>query len=280
MVVSFLTRWRLACPAMAAGVGSLTKALLPARVILVALFAMPIVIGGAPAPSWPPATLRDTGLYSDWATKTVARDNLPFSPQYPLWSDGARSPAGCTSRRAHSSTARTPTSGGSPSAPALEGIPLRAPAETRFIERTRAGWQFASLPCGTTTRPRPRSRRSWATSRARRFATASTTDPVADGLPRLSRSRARARAGHDGLADVARSRSERAARRATGPWLARPHGLARAGSCAACRARIDEHAAANRGCRRPRRARRSATSHGTAAAATPAPASWRRWPSR
>ena len=74
---------------MAAGVGLLTKALLPARVILVALFAMPIVIGGAPAPSWPPAALRDTGLYSDWATKTIARDNLPFSPQYPLWSDGA-----------------------------------------------------------------------------------------------------------------------------------------------------------------------------------------------
>ena len=75
---------------MAARVGLLTKALLPACGILVALCAMPIAIGGAPAPSWPPATLRGTGLYSDWATKTIARDNLPFSPQYPLWSDGAK----------------------------------------------------------------------------------------------------------------------------------------------------------------------------------------------
>ncbi len=37
----------------------------------------------------PPATLQETGLYSDWATKTVAPGTLLFSPQYPLWSDGA-----------------------------------------------------------------------------------------------------------------------------------------------------------------------------------------------
>lgn len=37
----------------------------------------------------PPPTLRDTGLYSDFAQHTVATGILEYSPQYPLWSDGA-----------------------------------------------------------------------------------------------------------------------------------------------------------------------------------------------
>lgn len=36
-----------------------------------------------------PAKLSETGLYSDIAAKEIAAANLPFSPQYPLWSDGA-----------------------------------------------------------------------------------------------------------------------------------------------------------------------------------------------
>jgi mono/diheme cytochrome c family protein len=36
-----------------------------------------------------PKRLADTGLYADFATKTVRADNLPFTPQYPLWTDGA-----------------------------------------------------------------------------------------------------------------------------------------------------------------------------------------------
>lgn len=37
----------------------------------------------------PPPRLADTGLYADFETRTVAPDVLPFSPQYPLWTDGA-----------------------------------------------------------------------------------------------------------------------------------------------------------------------------------------------
>ncbi len=37
----------------------------------------------------PKANLSATGLYSDIATKKIAADNKPFSPQYPLWTDGA-----------------------------------------------------------------------------------------------------------------------------------------------------------------------------------------------
>jgi hypothetical protein len=37
----------------------------------------------------PPQHLRDTGLYSDFRQHVVASGNLEYSPQYPLWTDGA-----------------------------------------------------------------------------------------------------------------------------------------------------------------------------------------------
>ncbi len=36
-----------------------------------------------------PPDLRSTSLYADFATKTIAPGNMAYSPQYPLWSDGA-----------------------------------------------------------------------------------------------------------------------------------------------------------------------------------------------
>jgi hypothetical protein len=75
---------------------------------LIALFkrgraaaALAFLIGGAavwsipPAPKLspsvaaPPLLLRETGLYSDFALRTVDPRNMSYSPQYPLWSDGA-----------------------------------------------------------------------------------------------------------------------------------------------------------------------------------------------
>jgi cytochrome c553 len=46
----------------------------------------------APAPDTPPlpARLSETGLYEASTSGRVAPENRPFSPQYPLWSDGAR----------------------------------------------------------------------------------------------------------------------------------------------------------------------------------------------
>jgi len=41
------------------------------------------------SPSKPPQTLQETGLYSDFATLQVDPRHLAFSPQYPLWTDGA-----------------------------------------------------------------------------------------------------------------------------------------------------------------------------------------------
>ncbi len=38
----------------------------------------------------PPTHLRDTGLYEPGSANQVRAENLPFTPQYPLWSDGTR----------------------------------------------------------------------------------------------------------------------------------------------------------------------------------------------
>jgi hypothetical protein len=40
-------------------------------------------------PSAPPRLLSETGLYAGRGTTTIDPRNRPFSPQYPLWSDGA-----------------------------------------------------------------------------------------------------------------------------------------------------------------------------------------------
>jgi hypothetical protein len=37
-----------------------------------------------------PGELSQTGLYSDFASRTISPRNLAYSPQYPLWSDGAQ----------------------------------------------------------------------------------------------------------------------------------------------------------------------------------------------
>ena len=59
-------------------------------VILFPLLLLGTLIGDPRSNRTPPANLSETGLYSDIATKTIASTNLMFSPQYPLWSDGAK----------------------------------------------------------------------------------------------------------------------------------------------------------------------------------------------
>ena len=124
---------------------SVTRSLGAAVLVLAAGLAVPIATAGRSAPTWPPATLRDTGLYSDWATKTIAADNLPFSPQYPLWTDGAlksrwlRIPKGSFIDASNPDVWRFPVG-----TRVWKEFRFGRRAETRFIERTRGGWQFAT----------------------------------------------------------------------------------------------------------------------------------------
>lgn len=112
---------------------------------LLALLALSITISGRSADPWPPQKLRDTGLYADFDSKTIRPDNLPFSPQYPLWSDGALKsrwinlPAGTWIDASNPDAWQFPVG-----VRIWKEFRFGRRAETRLIERTREGWQFAS----------------------------------------------------------------------------------------------------------------------------------------
>ena len=124
--------------------------------LLAALVVVPLAREDAPAVPALPEHLRDTGLYSDWDTKTVDVKNLPYSPQYPLWTDGASKsrwlhlPAGTWIDAANPDAWEFPVGTKVWKEFRFNG----APAETRLIERTAEGWRYASYawrPDGSAT---------------------------------------------------------------------------------------------------------------------------------
>jgi hypothetical protein len=60
---------------------------LTASIALLALAA--VALARSEEAKAPPERLADTGLYADFDARVVAPDVLAFSPQYPLWTDGA-----------------------------------------------------------------------------------------------------------------------------------------------------------------------------------------------
>jgi hypothetical protein len=109
------------------------------------LVGVPLAGGSRSAAAWPPPTLQDTGLYSDWASRTVAPGNLPFSPQYPLWSDGAvklrwlHIPDGSFIDGSDPDVWQFPVG-----TRLWKEFRFARRTETRFIEHTSEGWQFAA----------------------------------------------------------------------------------------------------------------------------------------
>ena len=87
-----------------------------------------------------PEHLRDTGLYARGRGEQIAADVLPFSPQYPLWSDGAekrrwiRLPPG-TRIDAHDADRWVFPVG----TRLWKEFSLGRRLETRMLERTRSG---------------------------------------------------------------------------------------------------------------------------------------------
>jgi mono/diheme cytochrome c family protein len=94
----------------------------------------------------PPATLRATGLYADGSTTTIAAGIRPFAPQYPLWTDGAHKqrwialPAGGTIDATRADAWQFPIGTRLWKEFSFAG----RKAETRYLERTAAGWLFAT----------------------------------------------------------------------------------------------------------------------------------------
>jgi hypothetical protein len=93
-----------------------------------------------------PASLRETGLYSDWDKRVVDPRNLAYSPQYPLWTDGAakqrwiRIPAGT------SIDATNPDDWKFPAGTKLwKEFSFGRRVETRYMELLENGkWAFAT----------------------------------------------------------------------------------------------------------------------------------------
>lgn len=111
---------------------------------------LPVATPAVPACRAPstalPATLADTGLYADFAGGVVAADVQPFTPQYPLWSDGAtkqrflRLPPGTTI------DARDPDAWVFPIGTQLwKEFRFGRRIETRYLERGADGaWLYAT----------------------------------------------------------------------------------------------------------------------------------------
>jgi hypothetical protein len=97
-------------------------------------------------PSPLPLQLRDTGLYALGSTEAVHADNLAFSPQYPLWSDGATKrrwiqlPAGSAIDASRPDAWEFP-----PGTRLWKEFSVGRKVETRLIERLADGsWRFAT----------------------------------------------------------------------------------------------------------------------------------------
>jgi hypothetical protein len=92
-----------------------------------------------------PSDLAGTGLYADWPTRTVAPTNRPFTPQYPLWTDGAHKqrwiylPPGSTIDASQVDAWQFPVG-----TKVWKQFSFGSPAETRYMERGEAGWRFAT----------------------------------------------------------------------------------------------------------------------------------------
>ncbi len=92
-----------------------------------------------------PERLADTGLYSDFASRTVDPRNLHYSPQYPLWSDGADKNRWIYLPPGTAIDARSPDAWVFPVGTKFwKEFAWSRRVETRYLERTPQGWIYAA----------------------------------------------------------------------------------------------------------------------------------------
>jgi mono/diheme cytochrome c family protein len=128
--------WRAACLLLLAALGLLACAQVGRRDLL------PLPVETAEAPL--PARLHDTGLY---AGDRLRPDLVAFTPQYPLWSDGAAKRRWLYLPPGTAVDASRPDEWRFPAGTRLwkEFSHGGRPVETRYVERLRDGrWRFAA----------------------------------------------------------------------------------------------------------------------------------------
>jgi hypothetical protein len=115
------------------------------RAVLHGLLLLSGVARAADVPALP-EHLRDTGLYADASMSRLQPDVLPFSPQYPLWSDGASKRRWIQLPEGTSIDATKPDAWEFPRGTKLwKEFSHGGRVETRFIERLADGnWRYAS----------------------------------------------------------------------------------------------------------------------------------------
>ena len=93
-----------------------------------------------------PQRLSDTGLYSDFPSRTIDPSNLSYSPQYPLWSDGAKKQRWIYLPPGKSVDASDPDRWKFPVGTKIwKQFSWDRPVETRYIEKVSEDqWIFAS----------------------------------------------------------------------------------------------------------------------------------------
>ena len=126
----------------------LFRAHLPAHSVVPAVAAL--------APDWPPPSLRETGLYADWEAKRVGPEKIRFSPQYPLWTDGAIKTRWLELPPGGFIDASDPDVWQFPVGTKFwKEFKFARRAETRLIEHTANGWQFATYAWSEDEREAP-----------------------------------------------------------------------------------------------------------------------------
>src|SRR5215831_15826005 len=92
-----------------------------------------------------PGHLAQTGLYTDRTLTHVATDLLAYTPQYPLWSDGATKRRWIRLPSGSSIDARDPDSWVFPVGTRVwKEFSRRRRRETRLMVRTQSGWIYAT----------------------------------------------------------------------------------------------------------------------------------------
>ncbi len=112
---------------------------------LVALLAIAAGLASA-VPQSPPLHLRDTGLFKPGSSTEVRAENLPFTPQYPLWSDGTHKRRWLYLPPGTAIDASRPDAWQFPRGTRVwKEFTYERPIETRYIERRADGsWLFAT----------------------------------------------------------------------------------------------------------------------------------------
>jgi len=92
-----------------------------------------------------PERLSETGLYVDIATKQIAPELFPFTPQYPLWTDGAKKRRWIALPPGTTIDASDPDAWIFPVGTKFwKEFAFARRVETRFLELTGDGWSFAT----------------------------------------------------------------------------------------------------------------------------------------